>query len=437
MTFIINLDKFDRRQFVESVASNDDLQEVERNGVARQPSYSEFMTGVFGALYKYDPKQRTEDAVDQSTDWMDKIYNELKQLPEWNTLRERTKLNSEVSALATAGFCDKFMKAVPFASKGAGHGTHEYDSTKLDPSLVRKTARAACKQAVEEADQFIEAMNALGHGTGTGRAQTISPTIKNEMAKRIINNDKIKQIAQLAGRMQRIALQKQKTKTRHGTDELNDITVGADLGRLVPSELMKLSHPLLKLDFGKRFLEKSLISYQLSGHERMGRGPLIICCDESASMQGQKDVWSKAVALALLRIAQKQRRTFAMVHFDAAVTRTDVFGKKADPIAVMDAISHFTCGGTNFEHPLNECIQLMTNEIQYKKADIVFICDGEARISDEFLKLFNKAKKLSQTQVISVLIDCQQDAVCRSFSDKIVHVNRGDDKEALNIMFDV
>jgi len=431
---ITNLDAWDRREFLESMEQDQRLQDAEREGTHKQSNFSEFMTDVFGGLYKYEPKQRPESNITPDSEWMDKIYNEIKQLPEWNSLRERTKLNAVASAAATAEFCLRFSDAVPNAGKqqqsnGSGAG--------IDMSAVRRVAREACEAAAEEADKINEAMVALGYGTGNGQRQTIAPSLKKKIAGKLLNNDQIRRIAELAGRFQRIALDKQKSKTKHGTDEINDITIGDDLGRLVPSEMMKLNHPLLKLDFQKRMLEKSLVQYQLSGREREGRGPLIICCDESGSMQGRKDIWAKAVALALLRIAQKQKRTFAMIHYDNRVNRVDKFGKKADPIAIMDAITHFTGGGTDFEQPLNEAFQIISQESEYKKADIVFICDGEAGVSPEFIKLFNAGKKKAGFQVISVLIDCGSDSTCRQFSDKVIHVNGGDDEEALNVMFNV
>ena len=42
-----------------------------------------------------------------------------------------------------------------------------------------------------------------------------------------------------AGRFKRIAAAKRRSKVRHGADEIADIEQGADLGRLLPSELAK------------------------------------------------------------------------------------------------------------------------------------------------------------------------------------------------------
>src|SRR5207249_4537867 len=51
-----------------------------------------------------------------------------------------------------------------------------------------------------------------------------------------------------------------------------------------------------------------------------GRGPMIVCLDGSGSMEGEKEIWSKAVALTLLEIARRQRRLFRFICFSSADT---------------------------------------------------------------------------------------------------------------------
>lgn len=433
---ITNIDAWDRREFIESVEQDKSMQDTEREGSKKQPNFSEFMVDIFGGLYKYDPKQRPENEITTNTAWMDELYNEIKQLPEWTTLRERTKLNSVSAAAATAEFCMRFIDAVPDENE-----QHDPNNKKhSDPSLTRRVARKACQAAVEEADAINNSIGVIGQGDKPGNQYMASLSDKKEIFRRIRDNKNLKEIMKLAGRFQRLAIDKQKSKTKYGTDEITNIDIGNDLGRLVPSEMMKIYHPLLQLDFKKKYLERNLIQYQLSGRETQGRGPLIICCDESGTMEGKRDIWSKAVALALLRVAQKQKRTFAIIHYDARVHRVDKFKRgKATPIDIIDSMTHFTGGGTNFEHPLNKSVQLINNEKEYKEADIIFVSDGEAQLGDQFLKIFNQAKKIAQFNVISILIDTnkQESTSCKYFSDKIAYVDGNNYEDALDVVFDV
>ena len=47
---------------------------------------------------------------------------------------------------------------------------------------------------------------------------------------------------------------------------------------------------------------------------------MIVCLDGSSSMAGDKEIWSKAVALTLLEIARRQRRLFRFICFSSADT---------------------------------------------------------------------------------------------------------------------
>ncbi|MCK5616011.1 VWA domain-containing protein [Candidatus Pacearchaeota archaeon] len=431
-----NLDRWDRRELLEQMEINPDLCNVEKIGSERAHNYSEFMCDVFGGLFKHAPEVQDKEEISSGNQWAHDIYSEISNLPEWRVLRERTKMNEIAAANATAEFCLQFMDALPKPEK-KDFNKPDYQPTP-DMSDVRRIARSACESATQEADETNEMLNAFAYGKGTGRPEYASPNKKKEIAKRLMNADTIKRIAQLAGRMRRIALQKQKQKTRHGVDEVADIETGSDLGRLIPAELAKLAHPVMKTDFRLRLLENKLLQYRLQGKERKGQGPLVVCIDESGTMSGQRDIWAKAVAMALLNIAQHQKRKYALVHFDGSVTRVDRFYGTVDPIEVIDAMSHFTGGGTEFMQPLDKAFEMITEEKGLKKADIIFVTDGESEITDQWLELFLKGKKIAQFNVISVMISCYKTFVCEKFSDKVFQIdNLNESDDALDHMFSI
>lgn len=450
---IKNADLWDNREFHEQLAYREDLRDVELEGSRKRPEFAEFMKDVFCGLYKYDPQ--TRDEPEDSTAWMDQMYDEITRLPEWKTLRERTKLDAEVSAAATAEFCGQFLADLPDeqdkpedgdqdnAQQPGGPmpaqpGNNPTRRQQIDPSAVRNAARKACEQASQKADETKRMMSAFGQGNQGGQQHMASPNAKKQLAEKLVNNEHLQKIAELAGKMQRTALDKQRVKSRHGVDEVADIMIGDDLSRLVPAEMMKLAHPSLKLLFKKNYLEKQLMQYRIRGNEKQARGPLIVCIDESGTMKGQRDVWAKAAAMALLTIAQKQKRKYMMIHFDQNVQRVDRFEKKADPLEIIDAISHFTSGGTEFEEPLNQAVQAIAGEQFYKSADIVFITDGDAAVSEKFVETFNMAKKLANFEVISVLIGPGTKQTCELFSDRIIKMhNVNDDREAQEVMFSI
>ena len=446
---IQNLDAWDKREFNERIEDDYDVQRMEETGSQKVYNYAEFMRDVFGGLYKYAPQVRDIDEAPADEKWADSIYDEIQQLPEWKTLRERTKMNADAAAAATVKFCEQFVDKLPKTGKHrqtpSRSGENVYvnknegviELNDLDMSAVRRYARDACEQATEEADKTNEMLAAFGYGTGDGRPQYASPTQKKEAAKMIKGNYHLQRIAELAGRMRRIASEKQKQKTKHGVDELADIKVGDDLARLIPAELGKLAHPLMKLDFQRKFLEKQLLQYELRGREREGRGPLVVCVDESGSMRGERDIWAKAVVMALLQIAQQQKRKFALIHFSGTVSRIDRFESRVGPAELIDAVAHFTGGGTDFEAPLGDAAQIICDEKDYNKADIVFITDDDCSISDSWLQKFLKDKKEFGFSVISVAIAAHA-SVCERFSDQTVYINDiRSDELAKEVMFSV
>jgi uncharacterized protein with von Willebrand factor type A (vWA) domain len=185
----------------------------------------------------------------------------------------------------------------------------------------------------------------------------------------------------LAGKFKRIAAAKQKAKVRHGADEVSDVELGSNLSRVLPSELVKLSHPLLRKAFLASLLEGKVMQYRLSGTDSLGRGPLVVCIDKSGSMEGAADIWSTAVALALLDIAQRQRRPFALLAFDGEVKRQDIVevGGQLPEDTLFTACS----GGTNITGVLSRALSIIQESSGgMKKADVVLITDGESETQD-------------------------------------------------------
>jgi len=137
-----------------------------------------------------------------------------------------------------------------------------------------------------------------------------------------------------------------------------------------------------------------LLQYRLSGKERQGRGPIVICLDQSSSMRGAKEFWSKGLALALLQVATMQRRPCRVVHFNTGVARVDDWlpGKVA-PLDLLASMDTFLGGGTDFEPPLRVALDAIADTREFKKADVILVTDGEARLSENFVDEWNSAKK--------------------------------------------
>jgi len=127
----------------------------------------------------------------------------------------------------------------------------------------------------------------------------------------------------------------------------------------------------------------------------------------------------------MLQIASRQRRNFRIIHFNTSVTRVDDFqAGKVDQSVLLNTMEHFTGGGTSFEAPLTSALEAIKTDKCLKKADVVFITDGECDVSDEFLANWTKARKTHQFTMYGVDIQAgygyHSDSVLSQLSTKVV-----------------
>ena len=133
--------------------------------------------------------------------------------------------------------------------------------------------------------------------------------------RRVRADPGLRRICDLAGRFRRVAQSKQRLKTGHGLDDVVGVEPGGDVGRLLPSELAKLMVPELELDALRRVVEGQALCREHHAVEPVGKGPVIVCVDESGSMSGEKVHTAKALALALAWVARSQRRWCGLVAY--------------------------------------------------------------------------------------------------------------------------
>lgn len=283
----------------------------------------------------------------------------------------------------------------------------------------------AVKAANTQVGEVVEFMGQWGL-TGGDPNIRISYEDKKDALKRIRASDKLKKFAQLIGRFKKLAIQEQKRKVPDGKAIIKDVTVGNDLDKILPSELMLLGHPTAKRLFKMKYTEKQLLQYEKDAMENVGKGPIIVLIDVSGSMGGERELWSKALALALLEVAQKQKRNFACCHFTGHLEETwEIPAGSLKPQDIFDIAEKFAGGGTFFDPPIEWSMKIIQQD-RFKKADIVLVTDGDAGLSDEVIEKFNALKKEKQFKLRSVLIDVGGDAATHSvgqISDQVMSIS--------------
>lgn len=272
---------------------------------------------------------------------------------------------------------------------------------KLNKSFGKKM-----KESKEETEEIQESMsNFFGKGKQAGNGDINPDKVpladKLDLAKHLQRMPKLKKIMEWAGRFSRIALKKQKSKKIESIVR-GGITMGNDIEQLLPQELLNYKNPKTRLDFLRRFAEGETLQYELVGDETAGQGAIILCLDESSSMKKMENQ-SKAILLAFLAIARKQKRSLIFVPFASSVGKVRKFPKgKIEVKETIQIAQSFLNGGTDFENPLSEAEKHIKKD--YKNADIIFITDGEKSISSDFEERFLKLKKDKDFKMLTMII---------------------------------
>ena len=309
------------------------------------------------------------------------------------------------------------------------------DLTRVEKEVetrFRKEAVAVARH-LEDAAEQAEGWSLLLGGGG----ERSSVGLQLELGRRLAGNEKLRKLARMVGRMRRQALALRRKIFERRDEEIFEVGVGADLGRLLPHEMLALRHRVLRKDFSRRFVEGTLALYALRGVEEKGRGPMVVCVDTSSSMIGDKEVWAKAVALTLMDIACRQRRLYRSICFASADTPLRVVDLnprqrfRPDPQRVMELAECFLGGGTDFEQPLEAAVQCLGTS-RFKRGDIVFITDGECQVSAPWAENFRRLKSALGFSLFSILIDVGPATAesLRPLSDRLTTVSKLTDDAA-------
>ncbi|MDR3600335.1 MAG: VWA domain-containing protein, partial [Desulfosporosinus sp.] len=261
----------------------------------------------------------------------------------------------------------------------------------------------ASQSAQQAKDSIQDLVSTSQPGSGEAEMQKIPLRQQLELAQHLKQNPKIKRVAEWAGRFKAIARKKQKSKHVFSV-ERDGIVQGDNPELLLPTELAMLNNSATKLDFYRRFTEKQTLQYSPEGKDSAGKGPIILCLDQSGSMKSQKEQ-AAGFALAIAMIARRQRRDFAYIPFATNVGETMTF--RRGKISVTDMLriaTEFINGGTNFERPLGAALEVIEKQSRFKNADIVFVTDGAAYVSHEFMAHYLQVKKKLEFQCMGCVL---------------------------------
>lgn len=449
----------------DQVKSQPDLASVEADGTRRvSKAWPDFQREVMARLY--EPATPALDPATRGSSWAQEFHAQAAQLPEWQRLAKRVQGDAFMSGMATASVAEALLETVPpeaprqdqspadlaeleqAIDEQAASGEMTEDQARrmrdmlerllaetveqdeaIGESLDENVVRGRVRQAIDAAQKQIDAVEGMLSGCGfdptASEGSRSSAALKMALASRLRDSDRIRRILRLAGRFRRMANAKMRVRPRRGAGELSDIEMGNDLARLLPSETVALTDPDLELLFDRRYMERGLMQYRLQERPVEGLGPIIFCCDESGSMQGDKEVWAKAIFAGLTEIALKQKRTVGFLAFGGTVRREKVWENgKYDPVEFVETVEEFACDSwTSFDEVLSRAVELIRGDKRLKKADIVFLTDGEAPRPNNGIAALTKLRAACQVKTFGIAItDHGSAADLTSFCDEVVTV---------------
>jgi uncharacterized protein with von Willebrand factor type A (vWA) domain len=268
--------------------------------------------------------------------------------------------------------------------------------TEQAQSSFAQDVRAVANEMAEEAAEAVEGFSSLP-GCEAGNPTNLTPDQQIELAEKWAQQREMVKIVKALGRMYRDMRFKRQARTKAVPEQPVGITTGRHLDRLVPQELARAAMPALRATFAKDFSEYSLLEYEMIGYEPAGKGPIVAVVDGSGSMSGERFTWASSVELAVFKLAQADKRSFAGVEFGSVgELKSWVFpkGKPVDPHAVFDMASHFYGGGTSTVSGMSEALRIINEESGFKTADVVLIGDGcdqfgaaDQRVRDQLREL--------------------------------------------------
>lgn len=239
----------------------------------------------------------------------------------------------------------------------------------------------------------LEDMEAICHAWGLESGTRVPFDIKLDAIETIRHSEKLKKMTDMIGKFKDSAIAEQKKKTSLGATDIKSVTQGNKIQDALPSEKMLLNNETTKKDFYNRYSENKLAVYDKENRDTKNKGPIIVCCDESGSMSGDREQWAKAITVGVLEVAQMQKRDFAYIRYESHAEKPIIIKKnEVAPDKVINICNEFMGGGTNFEAPLKAATEVIETA-EFKNADILFISDGDCSVSDNFKRQFRELKE--------------------------------------------
>ena len=263
---------------------------------------------------------------------------------------------------------------------------------------------------VEAYENIKQALQPLTQGEDLGRFWDLGKSIWNKSNTQVLSyyaaqleqNPIIKKMAALLGKMRQAKneyiLEKIKStnKSKIWQEDLRQkesyigLTLSDDIALAMPSEWALLSDTQTEDLFIKSWIEKKLQTWEYSSQylseqdfesekahkilKPQDKGPIIICVDTSASMEGAPEQIAKTLCFAIVQNAIKEKRPCFLISFSTTIKTLDLHAIQSALPELIAFLSMSFHGGTDAIPALKKAMETVYTKT-YKKADIMMISD--------------------------------------------------------------
>ncbi len=246
---------------------------------------------------------------------------------------------------------------------------------------------------VEKLPQLREILRALGRLQAASDGESIAETILIPV--------------------RRLEEERLEVRTPHVPAEMRGIERSGEIALMLPVEAAMLGHPKLRLVWHARRAERALLTYRVEGIEvertwaerdalvetqgkrpRPERGPIIAVIDTSGSMHGLPEQVAKAIVLEATRTAHaEKRRCFLYAYSGPGQVLEHELDLSPDGVARLLSFLGFSFGGGNDESGMLARVVARLREKEWRKADVVFVSDGEWPAPTSLLRSVEQARE--------------------------------------------
>lgn len=476
---VIKQDKYDKHVYSKLINNQKGIKAEEAKLKKFYPPIKDLNRDVYASLYKFSPVFNEAELLKNSHKLNNVIVKSITEAKRYNELRENTKLDPVLSILGTSILQEEVKKiiedkkdeiekiqkeiedatnAINQASKAdnSGKGIDKNDSNSIgggssNKKLTLKEAKKKLEEALKKVDEFankslkrtkvnnivakvnskINEVSDLITEWGLDQSSDYRFSGHEEklaLLDEIRNSRKLKEISKFLGRLKMLKFKEGTDKVKKGFEEISEIVLSDRIDKMLISEYNSLFDEDLQLLFLQKFADKKLLTYQLKSKTKNEVGSCVILIDSSGSMSGEKEIWAKGVAMAVLEMMKVQKRDLYIIHFSSMRNKKNLkvnnfeIKNHNNVREILQFVNYFEGNGTLFEPALSLARDKIDLNEKFSKADILFISDGQSVVSDSWLADFLNWKKEKHVNVLSILLNVggyASTGSVKEFSDKI------------------